>query len=105
MRTVALFINIYPGQEKVGYMGMSFPGNLTYLWEIFRSNTETSVKFWVVNKKFALGANWLWVQHVTLLSFRKSSHLIQSALPPLWRVTKGRAILLKVYSLQESQQQ
>jgi len=45
MRTVALFINIYPGQEKVGYMGMSFPGNLTYLWEIFRSNTETSVKF------------------------------------------------------------
>jgi len=75
------------GQEKVGNMGMSFPGNQTCSRKIFRSNTINFVNFYGVNKKSTLGANRPRAQDATLLSFRKSSRLIQSALPP-WQVTK-----------------
>jgi len=38
---------------------MSFPGNLTFSWEIFHSSTIAFGKFYPVNNKFALSANRL----------------------------------------------
>ena len=87
------------GQEKMGNLGMSFPGNLTCSREIFRSNTTTFENFWAVVEKSALdtrrisspasrvkllyfprnflsmhcacGWAWwtAWAQHVTLFAF------------------------------------